>query len=101
MSLCTLLPGRLPHLLLSAATLDPSTQADLVKRVEARHGKQDVSKFTIHAAIQRLTKAGFLRHVGTAPGAGGPKLYELTREGEEELDLQWFEREERLYWGAA
>ncbi len=94
MSLCTLLPGKLPHLLLSVATLAPSTTTDLVKRVEARHGKQKVATFTIHAALQRLTKAGFLEYVGIAPGPGGPKQYVLTRKGEKELDLQWFEREE-------
>lgn len=81
--------GKLPHLLLSVASLAPTSLRELMARVEARHGFQDRAMTSYRSAAGLLLKKKMLARLGGHPGPSGAALYTLTATGEAELDRLW------------
>lgn len=83
-----LTPGKLPHLLLSVANLDPALTSDLMQRVDQRYGVQIVGRDTPAVTTRYLVKAGLVRVIGPS-GKGYKHLHVITPAGEEELNRLW------------
>lgn len=90
----TLMPGKLPHLLLSMACAEPMTTPQLGDRLAIK-GKGVFKDLSLVQTGRRLEALGYLRREGQTTQRA--PLYVLTREGEEALDdleiEAWAQRE--------
>ena len=80
--------GKLPHMLLSVASMEATSANVLAERMDARYGLQDATPANMGAALRLLVARGYLSATGKG-GRGSPYQYTLTPAGEAELDRLW------------